>query len=100
MAKSKKRTAKKIRATIRKQLGYVKRNLGYLEKYMEEGYALPQKYIDVYLTVLKLYDQQKYMFDNKTHRVDDRIVSISQPYLRPIVRGKVKSPVEFGAKPR
>jgi hypothetical protein len=98
LAKSKKRTAKKIRATIRKQLGYVKRNLGYLEKYMEEGYALPQKYIDVYLTVLKLYDQQKYMFDNKTHRVDDRIVSISQPYLRPIVRGKVKAPVEFGAK--
>ena len=26
------------------------------------------------------------------------IVSIGQPYLRPIVRGKVKSPVEFGAK--
>lgn len=26
------------------------------------------------------------------------IVSISQPYIRPIVRGKAKSPVEFGAK--
>ena len=25
-------------------------------------------------------------------------MSISQPYIRPIVRGKVKSPVEFGAK--
>ena len=30
--------------------------------------------------------------------VEDRIVSISQPYVRPIVRGKAKSPVEFGAK--
>ena len=38
------------------------------------------------------------MYDNKTHRVEGRIVSISQPYLRPIVRGKSKSPVEFGAK--
>ena len=38
------------------------------------------------------------MFDNKTHTVEHRIVSISQPYIRPIVRGKAKAPVEFGAK--
>ena len=49
-------------------------------------------------TVKKLYDQQKYMYDNHTHSVSDRIVSISQPWLRPIVRGKSKAPVEFGAK--
>ena len=30
--------------------------------------------------------------------MEHRIVSISQPWLRPIVRGKVKAPVEFGAK--
>ena len=35
---------------------------------------------------------------HKIHIVEDRIVSISQPYIRPIVRGKAKSPVEFGAK--
>ena len=49
-------------------------------------------------TVKKLYDQQKYMYDNHTHSVSDRIVSISQPWLRPIVRDKSKVPVEFGAK--
>ncbi|MQN00728.1 MAG: transposase [bacterium LCO1.1] len=38
------------------------------------------------------------MYDNKTHKVADRIVSIAQPYIRPIVRGKTKSPVEFGIK--
>lgn len=38
------------------------------------------------------------MFGKKPHRVKDRIVSISQPYIRPIVRGKVKTPVEFGIK--
>ena len=38
------------------------------------------------------------MYDNHTHSVPDRIVSISQPWLRPIVRGKAKAPVEFGAK--
>ena len=38
------------------------------------------------------------MFVNKTKRVNDRIVSISQPHIRPIVRGKAGTPVEFGAK--
>lgn len=65
---------------------------------MEEGYALPPKYTGYYLTIQKLYEQQKYMYDNRTHSVENRIVSISQPYLRSIVRGKAKTPVEFGAK--
>lgn len=38
------------------------------------------------------------MYDTKTHSVEDRIVSIHQPHVRPIVRGKAKSKVEFGAK--
>lgn len=38
------------------------------------------------------------MYRNKTHKVTDRIVSISQPYIRPIVRGKAKTPTEFGMK--
>ena len=38
------------------------------------------------------------MYDHKVHSVPDRIVSISQPRLRPIVRGKATAPVEFGAK--
>ena len=38
------------------------------------------------------------MYKNKVHSVKNRIVSISQPYIRPIVRGKAKTPTEFGAK--
>lgn len=38
------------------------------------------------------------MFDNRVHSVPDRIVSVSQPFIRPIVRGKAGKPVEFGAK--
>ena len=98
VAKSKKRSAKKIRSVIRKQLGYVKRDLGYLEQYMTEGYAPNPRHIKNYLTILELYRQQKYMFDNKVNRIENRIVSIDQPYIRPIVRGKTKAPVEFGAK--
>lgn len=38
------------------------------------------------------------MHENYCHLVPNRIVSLSQPFLRPIVRGKAKAPVEFGAK--
>jgi len=38
------------------------------------------------------------VYQNKSRRCDNRIVSISQPYVRPIIRGKQDKPVEFGAK--
>ncbi len=97
-AKSKKHSAKKIRKALRKQLGYVARDIRYLEEFMSNGYAATEKEAGLYLTITALYEQQKYMYDNKIHSVERRIVSITQPWLRPIVRGKVKAPVEFGAK--
>ena len=52
-----------------------------------------------YLFVVKtLYDQQKQMYDTHTHSVEHRIVSIHQPHVRPIVRGKAQAKVEFGSK--
>lgn len=97
-AKSKKHSEKKIRKALRKQLGYVARDIRYLEEFMSNGYAATEKEAGLYLTITALYEQQKYMYDNKIHSVEHRIVSITQPWLRPIVRGKVKAPVEFGAK--
>lgn len=98
LAKTKKCSTKKIRATIRKQLSCIKRDIGYLERYMEEGYAPTSKEISLLMTIYKLYGQQQYMYQNRVHSVENRIVSISQPWGRPIVRGKTKAPVEFGAK--
>lgn len=98
LAKARKRSTKKIRAAIRKQLAYIKRDIKYLENYMEDGYAPTSKEISLLMTIYKLYEQQQYMYQNKVHSVENRIVSISQPWLRPIVRGKTKAPVEFGAK--
>ena len=89
-AKSRKHTAKKIRSALRRQLGYVKRDLGYLEQFMSDGYAMTGKDIGLYLTIIRLYEQQQYMYDNRIHSVEHRIVSISQPWLRPIVRGRSK----------
>ncbi|MFO8166119.1 MAG: transposase [Desulfatiglandales bacterium] len=38
------------------------------------------------------------MFENKANRIDDRVVSISQPHVRLIKRGKAGAATEFGAK--
>ena len=51
-------------------------------------------------TVTKVYRQQRNHFDsgNRRESIPDRIVSVSKPYVRPIVRGKEVKSVEFGAK--
>ena len=98
LAKRKKRTRKMIRKALRKQLQYVRRDLGYIDCFLEEGKELSPYHADRLNVIRELYEQQKYMYDNKVHSVPDRIVSISQPYIRPIVRGKAKTPTEFGAK--
>ncbi|WP_028516956.1 IS5 family transposase [Ruminococcus flavefaciens] len=99
LAKCRKRGAKKIRKAIKKQLQYIRRDLGYMDNLIEnnsvELSASDAELLNILITV---YEQQRYMFKNNTHTVENRIVSISQPYIRPIVRGKAKSPVEFGAK--
>ncbi|KXX72539.1 transposase [Flammeovirga sp. SJP92] len=38
------------------------------------------------------------MFDHKKERIDDRTISLTKPWLRPIVRGKELKKVEFGFK--
>ena len=97
-AKSRKHPAKKIRAAIRKQLNYVKRDLIYVDGYVHQNCSLTEKEKELLEVIRKVYDQQKYMYDHRTHTVENRIVSISQPWIRPIVRGKAATPVEFGAK--
>lgn len=97
-AKSRKHSKAQVRKAIHRQLSYVRRDLGYLDQFMSQGYAPVQKEIGQYLTIRKLYEQQEYMYQNKVHSVEGRIVSLSQPWIRPIVRGKIKTPVEFGAK--
>ena len=50
--------------------------------------------------ITRMYHQQKNHFRNNDSResIPNRIVSLSKPHLRPIVRGKEVKSVEFGAK--
>ena len=99
LAKCRRRSPKKIRQAIKKQLQYVRRDLGYVEALLEqEDTEFTDKQLKRIKVIYEVYEQQEYMYRNKVHSVKNRIVSISQPYIRPIVRGKAKSPTEFGAK--
>lgn len=98
--KRKRKSAQKIRKELRYQLGCIRRNLGYIRKYEEiHGIGILRKIEADRLQTIKSFEgRQRYMLENRTHSVDDRIVSLSQPWVRPIVRGKSKAPTEFGAK--
>ena len=104
VAKNRNNSKKAIRKAIGVQLNFLKRNLknvhllldGYDKKGVE--YPLKQAEMRYFWVIQTLYEQQHEMHKSYTHRMADRIVSIHQPHVRPIVRGKVKNKVEFGAK--
>ena len=61
---------------------------------------LDDKQLDTLEIITRVYRQQKNHFKSGDSResIPNRIVSISKPYVRPIVRGKENKTVEFGAK--
>ena len=102
MAITKQRKARKknIRKAIRKQLSYVKRDLKIINELLDKTGIefLTFGQLRTFWVVQELYRQQQEMYDKKSHSIKERIVSISQPHIRPIVRGKSKASTEFGAK--
>ena len=100
VAQKKHKTKKEIRNALRKQLSYLNRNIKYIHQLLKHVDRIPLKKKEYkYLLVIQtLYQQQKFMYDNTIHSVEHRIVSIHQPQVRPIVRGKTNAYVEFGAK--
>ncbi len=49
-------------------------------------------------TIMKVNEQLLSMYENRTHRLADWIVSIHQPYVSSIMRGKEKARVDIGSK--
>ena len=99
-AQKKKKSKKEIRSAIRRQLCFLKRNIKSIYTLLEGYDTIPfdRHQYKYFLVIQTLYDQQALMFQQKIHTVEHRIVSIDQPHVRPIVRGKMNANVEFGAK--
>jgi len=93
-----------IRRAQRQQLGFLRRNLQAIDRLLQDDtFAQPLKRLSrrEYKNLLvcrEIYRQQLHMVQNNSLRVDGRIVSVSQPHVRPIKRGKAGRDTEFGAK--
>jgi hypothetical protein len=102
LAKNKKPGLKLRRRGLREQLQFLRRNLKHISCLLDHlggtPFPLEYKLQRKYWIIQHLYNQQDGMYRSKQRRCDDRIVSISQPHVRPIVRGKASKSTEFGAK--
>jgi len=93
---------KVLRRGLRLQINYLKRDIRIINGLLDsrkDGRVLFDKHQSKYFFVLQhVLEQQESMFKEKSNSCQDRIVNIHQPHVRPIVRGKAKAKVEFGAK--
>jgi IS5 family transposase len=102
--KKKKKTKGTHRKMTRKLLECVNRNIKHIDRMLDvfeqRGDRFPLTHADqrLFWIIRTAYLQQKYMYDTDTHSCPDRIVSIYQPHVRPIPRGKIKAQIEFGPK--
>ena len=100
--KKRRKSRNAIRSTIEKLLAYLKRDkdilLSIIAKRYDYFYLLPPRHQRLYKTVLTMYHQQLWMFKSNKRSCKDRIISLFQDHIRPIVRGKAKARTEFGAK--
>lgn len=99
-AKKKAKSNKEIYKSNGRQLRFLRRNLKHIDALLGAYPDFPLKPRDQkYLLVLHtVYEQQDQMHRTHTKSIPHRIVSIHQPHVRPIVRGKDKAKVEFGSK--
>lgn len=93
-----KQQRKNRRTIIQHQLQYVKRDLRHVEELIARGGKMTDWQAERLEMIQKVYAQSRYMFENQTHRVEDRIVSLDQPFIRPIKRRKAKNLTEFRPK--
>jgi transposase, IS5 family len=100
VVKKKSKSRKEIYKANGQQLRYLRRNLEHIESLIAayETSPLKLKDLEYCLTLKTVYEQQFKMHSTRTHTVENRIVNIHQPHVRPIVRGKERNKVEFGSK--
>jgi hypothetical protein len=103
-SKKKKKLKSTHRKMTRRLLECVNRNIKHIDRMLEEfekrgeRFPLHHEQQRLFWIIRTAYQQQKNMFDMDQHSCPDRIVSIYQPHVRPVPRGKLKSQIEFGSK--
>lgn len=97
--KTRKKTRRKEKKLRRKLLRFLLKLLQHIEDlHQKYPIALSHKQQKKLFTLIRVYEQQHGKLYGQVKEIKNRIVSLSKPYIRPIVRGKETKVVEFGAK--
>ena len=98
-SKSKKRTAEETNRIIRKLLNQLKKNFELINDLVSRtGYQLGLRQVERLHVLKAVYGQQMFKLDSHEKSIPGRIVSVDEPFIRPIVRGKADAKTEFGPK--
>lgn len=100
VAKQRKAKVKAVKRAVSEQIEYVQKNLETLQRLVKEAGTDRLREAEHHRleTITKVCEQQRLMRDSGVQSCPDRIVSLRQPHVRCIVRGKAGSPYEFGQK--
>jgi hypothetical protein len=98
----KKRKSQKEKIVLTRSLLHLLNKLIQEQDKIEDTYRIHLKFTNRHYemkrVIRKVFSQQQKMFRTGNYSIPDKIVSISKPYIRPIIRGKEVNKVEFGAK--
>lgn len=99
-SKKRKHKGKTITRAIKQQLQYLKRNISSIQRTMEhkDWSKCDLKLLQKFWILQEVFRQQNEMYRFKRRSIAHRIVSMNQPHVRPIKRGKAGAETEFGAK--
>jgi hypothetical protein len=89
-----------VRQAVGEQLGYVEKNLVTLDRLLKEAPegALSEKRLARLAVIRKVAAQQRVMWDTRTQSCEERILSLRQPHVRSVYRGKAGRAWEYGQK--
>ena len=100
VTKQKRAKASVIKTAIGRQLGYIFACMLLITLFRGklDASKIRPKTLERISLIERIYEQQKMMYETGEKRCDDRIISLRQPHVRPIIRGKAGKRYEFGQK--
>lgn len=96
--KTRKKTRRAEKKLRKKLLKFLLKLIDHLSELQKKNPTLGKKQQTKMRYIIKVYEQQHSKLYGLVKEIKNRIVSLSKPYIRPIVRGKETKTVEFGAK--
>ena len=80
------------------QLSYIERYIDKLNEYLSIGRNLQARYITVFNVCCLVYEQQKHIFDHRTNKIKDRVLSLHAWWVRSVYRNKSGKKYEYGTQ--